>query len=171
VDDEEVQDELIPPLLRFQCHCCRCSISWMTRRCRMTSPSVVVPAISMMRNRRASCTSAPIFAVDACSLPNALLLPPPQCWMVLLRPELGTFTKAEAAARADEEASGGGNHGGGGCVLRSALEHMKRKRHTDETHLCCDVFAGWRVGVHIAYSLSSHSFCIVYLHRPLKSYP
>jgi hypothetical protein len=79
VDDEEVRDELIPPLLRFQCHCCRRSILWMTRRHRTTSPSAVVPAISMTRNRRASCTSTPIFAVDPCSLSNALLLPSPQC--------------------------------------------------------------------------------------------
>jgi hypothetical protein len=79
VDDEEVRDELIPPLLRFQCHCCRRSILWMTRRNRTTSPSAVVCAISMTRNRRASCTSAPIFAIDSCSLSNALLLPSPQC--------------------------------------------------------------------------------------------
>jgi hypothetical protein len=71
---------LIPPLLRFQCHYCRCSIPWMMRRRMTTSPSVVVPAISMTRNRRASCTSAPIFVVYPCSLPNALLLSPPQCW-------------------------------------------------------------------------------------------
>jgi hypothetical protein len=77
--------------------------------------------------------------------------------MVLLHPKLGTFARAEAAARAtkrprfDSQAFGRGNHGAGGCKSAG-------KGKMGPTFIV--TFEGWRVEVHITYSLSSHSFCM-----------